>query len=89
MKFAAYRKLQGDFCSIIAWKTISDAEKAPFVAKYKENSEIYEKSLIKWEDKMLKQVSIIFYGKTQLNYHKIFQIVHNLMHCVFCREMMI
>lgn len=61
------RKLCNHFYSITAWKTIGDADKAPFVTKYKENSEIYEKSLIKWEDKMLKQASIIFSVKLQLS----------------------
>ncbi|ODN01559.1 Transcription factor A, mitochondrial [Orchesella cincta] len=37
------------------WKTMSDAEKEPFAAKYKEDLRLYEKSMTKWEDKMIKQ----------------------------------
>jgi len=38
-----------------AWKSMSEAEKAPYLKKYKENQEIHSKSLERWEEKMLKQ----------------------------------
>lgn len=43
-------------CVLSAWKTMTDADKAPYTAKYQEDSKVYEKALSKWEDKMLKEV---------------------------------
>jgi GH15 family glucan-1,4-alpha-glucosidase len=37
------------------WKSMSEAEKAPYVNKYKELHESHLKSLAKWEEKMLRQ----------------------------------
>ncbi|CAL8109650.1 unnamed protein product [Orchesella dallaii] len=38
-----------------AWKSMSEAEKAPYVAKYQDTLKAYEKAMVKWEDKMIKQ----------------------------------
>jgi len=38
-----------------AWKSMSEAEKAPYLTKYQENQDIYVKTLARWEEKMLKQ----------------------------------
>jgi len=38
-----------------SWKSMSEAEKAPYTTKYKENRDSYMKTLAKWEEKMIKQ----------------------------------
>jgi hypothetical protein len=40
----------------VKWKAMSETEKAPFNAKYKEDLQKYEHQLAKWEEKMIKQV---------------------------------
>jgi len=37
------------------WKALSDAEKAPYNLKYKQELAKYQKEMSKWEEKMLKQ----------------------------------
>jgi len=38
------------------WKSLSDAEKGPWTLTYQKDLEQYSKSLIKWEELMIKQV---------------------------------
>jgi hypothetical protein len=38
------------------WKNMSDAEKGPWTSKYHDELEQYNKTLVKWEELMIKQV---------------------------------
>ena len=40
----------------ITWKGMSEADKGVWISKYHEQLELYNKSLIKWEELMIKQV---------------------------------
>lgn len=50
------------------WKAMSEAEKSSFVIKYHQDLEDYEKLLSKWEQKMMKEVTILYLLYGELNY---------------------